>query len=306
MPLAIRRASIYNGSNPLKEAIPLRTLILSDVHGNLPALEAVLASPAARSCDDIVSLGDHVSFCAESRAVHERLTGLGATMLLGNHEERLTRPADSEFDGYNWAPMRFTARQMAGIDLRLPTDVRRGEALFTHGTPGDPYHLVHPPELPAVLDALPDGVTLLLSGHNHHRWDVTHGGHRAFNPGSVGLAEDGRGCVAPFAVLETHPDAPPVLIRHEVPYDVRATLRAFVTTGMCQEAPEICRAVARVLLTAEYQGVLKLMHHVHAVADKHGLSFGDRAAWQLADAAYPWAEPMPSTEYWKHLEATLC
>ncbi len=226
-------------------------------------------------------------------------------MLLGNHEERLTRPADSEFDAYNWAPMRWTAEQMAGIRLHLPTDLRRGDVLFTHGTPGEPYHLVHPADLPGVLDALPDGVTLLLSGHNHHRWDVSHGGRRAFNPGSVGLAEDGRGCAAAFAVLETDPDAPPRVTRHEVPYDVKATLQAFLDTGMHRAAPEICRAVARVLLTAEYQGVLNLMRHVRAVAEQNGLSFGDSAAWQLADLTYPWQEPIPSPEYWKHLEESL-
>lgn len=265
----------------------------------------MLATPEARSCDDIVSLGDHVSFCAQSRAVHERLVSLGAAMLLGNHEERLTRPADSEFDSYNWAPVRFTARQMTGVDVHFPTDLRRGEVLFTHGTPGDPYHLVYPPELPGVLDALPEGVTLLLSGHNHHRWDVTHGGRRAFNPGSVGLAEDGAGCTAPFAVLETRPGQPPMVTRHETPYDVQATVRAFIETGMCKAAPEICRACVRVLLTAEYQGVLKLMRHVRTFADSHELDFGQREAWKLADRTYGWAEPLTSEEYWKHLEEKL-
>lgn len=253
-----------------------------------------------------MSLGDHVSFCAQSREVHERLISLGATMLLGNHEERLTHSADSEFDGYNWAPMRFTTRQMAGADVHFPTDLRRGEVLFTHGTPGDPYHLVHPPELPAELDALPEDVTLMLSGHNHHFWDVSHGRRRAFNPGSLGLTEDGTGCSAPFAVLEITPGQPPVITRHAVPYDVQATLRTFITTGMCREAPEICRAVARVLLTGESQGVLNLMRHVRAVAEASGLSFADQAAWQLADRTYSWAEPIPSPEYWKQLEATLC
>lgn len=288
-----------------KDVTGLRTLIVSDIHGNLPALEAVLATPEAQSCDGIVSLGDHVSFCAQSRAVHERLAGLGATMLLGNHEERLTRPDDSEFAAYNWAPMRWTAQQMAGIDLHLPTDLRLGPVLMTHGTPGDPYHLVHPPELPGVLEALPEGVTLLLSGHNHHRWDVAHGGRRAFNPGSVGMAEDGVGSVAPFAVLETEAGRAPVLTRFETPYDVRATIRAFVMSGMCQAAPEICRAVVRVLLTAEYQGVLKLMRHVRAEAEGSGLSFGDEAAWKLADRSYPWAEPLTSEEYWSKMEESL-
>ena len=283
----------------------MRTLIVSDIHGNLPALEAVLATPEAQGCDRIVSLGDHVSFCAQSRAVHERLASLGAAMLLGNHEERLTRPDDAEFTAYNWAPMRWTAQQMTGIDLQLPTDLQLGPVLMTHGTPGDPYHLVHPPELPQVLETLPEGVTLLLSGHNHHRWDVQHSGRRAINPGSVGMAEDGTGSVAPFAVLELTDGRPPLITRHEVPYDVQATLRAFIDSGMSKAAPEICRAVARVLLTAEYQGVLKLMRHVRATAEAAGMSFGDEAAWKLADRSYPWAEPLTSEQYWAELEGSL-
>ncbi len=277
----------------------MSTLILADVHGNLPALEAVLAHPAAQRCSDIVSLGDHVNFGPESRAVHERLTSLGAAMLLGNHEERLTRPADAEFDGYNWRLMRWTARQMAGIDLNLPTDLQRGNVLFTHGTPGDPYHLVYKSDLPALLETLPEG-TLLLSGHNHHRWDVTHHGRRAFNPGSVGLAEDGRGAVAPFAVLDGGD-----ITQYEAPYDLRATLRAFMENALHRAAPEMCRMVVHVMQTAEYQGVLKLVRHVRETAENLGLTLGDEAAWKAADLTYPWPEHIPSEEYWHQLEKAL-
>lgn len=276
------------------------TLVLADIHGNLPALEAVLAHPAAQACTEIVSLGDHVNFGPQSREVHDRLVSLGAVILLGNHEERLTRPADAEFDGYNWRLMRWTAEQMQGADLRLPTDLRRGSVLFTHGTPGDPYHLVQPPEVPALLDTLPEGVNLLLSGHNHHRWDVTHNGQRAVNPGSVGMAEDGKGAVAPFLVLDGTE-----VTRYEAPYDARQVLRAFIAGGVHREAPEMCRMVALVMRTAEYQGVLKLVRHVSAVAADMGLTLADESAWKAADRTYHWAEAISSEEYWHNMEKSL-
>ena len=275
------------------------TLVIADVHGNLPALEAVLAHPAAQTCTEIISLGDHVNFGPQSRAVHERLISLGATLLLGNHEERLTRPADAEFDGYNWRLMRWTAEQMQGVDLHLPTDLQRGNVLFTHGTPGKPYHLVYPPDLPALLDPLPEG-TLLLSGHNHHRWDVRHNGRRAVNPGSVGMAEDGKGSVAPFLVLDGTN-----VTRYEAAYDVNEVLRAFIASGVHRLAPEMCRMVARVMATAEYQGVLNLVRHVNSVAAQMGLTLADESAWKAADLTFPWAENMPSTEYWTQLEKSL-
>lgn len=283
------------------------TLVLADIHGNLPALEAVLAHPAAQRCTDIVSLGDHVNFGPQSREVHERLVSLGTAMLLGNHEERLTRPADAEFDGYNWRLMRWTAEQMRGVDLRLPTDLRRGKVLFTHGTPGQPYHLVQPPEVPAVLDALPDGVDLLLSGHNHTPWDVTHNGRRAVNSGSLGMrelipgsTEIGTPGLAPFLVLEGTE-----VTRYEAEYDVRQVARAFIETGAARVTPELCRAVLHVIRTAEPQGALKLIRHVNAVAAKMGLPLADESAWKAADATYPWLEAMSSEEYWKQMEISL-
>ena len=74
---------------------------------------------------------------------------------------------------------------------------------------------------------------------------------------------------------------------------------------MHRAAPEICRAIARVLLTQEYQGGLRLMRHVNAVAAEAGLSFGDEAAWKLADRSYPWVEDLSSEAYWDHMEEQL-
>ena len=284
----------------------MSTLVIADVHGNLPALEAVLAHPAAQKCTEIISLGDHVNFGPQSREVHDRLTALGAILLLGNHEERLLRPADSEFDGYNWRLMRWTAQQMQGVDLRLPTDLQRGNILFTHGTPGDPYHLVQPAKVPALLDTLPEG-TLLLSGHNHTPWDVTHNGRRAINPGSTGMHELAPGSAetlppgtAPFLVL----DGEEVTL-HAAAYNVADVARAFIGAGASSIAPELARVVLHVMTTAESQGALKLIRHVQKTAATMGLTLGDESAWKAADLTFPWTEAIPSTEYWTQLEKSL-
>ena len=284
----------------------MSTLVIADVHGNLPALEAVLAHPAAQKCTEIISLGDHVNFGPQSREVHDRLTELDAILLLGNHEERLLRPADSEFDGYNWRLMRWTAQQMQGVDLRLPTDLQRGNILFTHGTPGDPYHLVQPAEVPALLDTLPEG-TLLLSGHNHTPWDVTHNGRRAINPGSTGMHELAPGSAetippgtAPFLVL----DGEEVTL-HAAAYNVADVARAFIEAGASSIAPELARVVLHVMTTAESQGALKLIRHVQKTAATMGLTLGDESAWKAADLTFPWTEAIPSTEYWTQLEKSL-
>ena len=169
------------------------------------------------------------------------------------------------------------------------------------------YHLVQPAEAAALLDSLPDGVTLLLSGHNHTPWDVARSGRRWVNPGSAGMRElppgssaAGQPGLAPFLVLEDG-----CVTLHHAVYDVADVARAFISTGAAAIAPEMCRAVLHVMQTAQPQGATLVIRHVSAVAASMGLTLGDEAAWQAADHTYPWAEPLPSAEYWKQLEATL-
>lgn len=279
----------------------MRTLIITDVHANLTALEAILAAPAARNCDQIISLGDQVNFGPQPREVYQRLHSLGAVMLLGNHEARLLRVNEPEFAGYNWALQRWTHAQLEGCSLSLPTDLRRGSLLFTHGTPGDPFHLIQADEVPAQLDALPDGITHLFSGHNHAPWHVKHHGRIACNPGSSGMLEDGIGGQAPFVVLE-EADGAVSITRHTVPYDLQALRRAFVTAGCSDAAPEMCRIVLHTMLSGEYQATLKMIRRIAHIAETHSLTLADKAAWDLSDQQLPWVESLSTAVYWKKLK----
>lgn len=276
----------------------MRTLVIADIHANLPALEAVLQTPQARACDRVVSLGDQINFGPQPREVMQRLTDLGAVMLLGNHEERFRHIGEAEFAGYNWQLLRWTWARVKDFSFELPVDVRLGSVLCTHGLPGDPYHLVHPEDLPAVLDALPEGTTHLLSGHSHMRWMVTHGGKTAVNPGSLGVPEHGRGQAAPFAVLEMEDGRVSVTL-HEAPYDVGQVVRAYVASGAAEQAPEMTRGVLHSMLTGEGEYVFRLVRHVADTARAMHTSMADPAAWAAADKTWRWREPMTSREYWR-------
>ncbi|MDO4483607.1 MAG: metallophosphoesterase family protein [Clostridia bacterium] len=276
----------------------MRILILTDIHGNLPALEAVLAAPEAQGCDLIYSLGDHTGFGPCPRQVHDRLVSLGAVMLMGNHEHRLTRTGDPDLQGYNWQLLHWTKAQMDGADLSFPTDAALPGILLTHGTPGDPYHLVEAQEVPALLDTLPEDVRLLLTGHNHGPWRVEHGGRVALNPGSLGMVEDERGSRAPFAVVTCEGDD----IRaeaFEALYDVDDTIRAYLKTGAWKSAPELTRAAVETMRDGRYQHELNLVGHVRQTAQAMGLSLQDEAAWREADKTWHWTENMDSITWWK-------
>lgn len=277
----------------------MRTLIIADIHGNFPALQAVLASPQAQSCHRIISLGDQVNFGPQPREVMDRLTESHAIMLRGNHEDRLLRVDDPEFSGYNWVLQRWSMSQLQGLALDHPLDYTEGRKFFTHGTPGDPFHLIEPADVPAQLDALPAGVTHLFSGHNHQPWLVEHNGRTACNPGSLGMLENGQGGTAPFVIMDEE-NGRITLTPHKIPYDTTAVKRAFLTTGCAAAAPEMARIVLHTMLTGEYQAVLKMVRFISTLGD-----LGAQDAWRKADAVWPWREPLSTVDYWKKLEEEL-
>src|SRR5438445_13673057 len=74
----------------------MRFAIFSDVHGNLEALEAVLADARARKCTRFVCLGDVVGYNANPRECIERVRELDCPVVKGNHDEEATLSASSE------------------------------------------------------------------------------------------------------------------------------------------------------------------------------------------------------------------
>src|SRR5216117_428486 len=74
----------------------MRFAILSDIHANLEALEAVLADARGRRCTHFVCLGDVVGYNANPRECIERVRELDCPVVKGNHDEQAAFPASSE------------------------------------------------------------------------------------------------------------------------------------------------------------------------------------------------------------------
>lgn len=176
----------------------MRIAVLSDIHGNLPALEAVLADIHTRGVDRTVNLGDCVTSPLWPRETWELLETLNLPTVRGNHDRWLTSlPAASRS-----ASMRFTREALRAEDLRalslLPGSLwLEGDVLAVHGTPRDDaeYFLEEAvdgrlalarPELLAER-AAGEGAALFLCGHSHVQHAAAGpGGSLIVNPGSVG------------------------------------------------------------------------------------------------------------------------
>jgi predicted phosphodiesterase len=179
----------------------MRVAVLADIHGNLPALEAVLAEPDVAAADRLVLLGDIALGPMPAESL-DLLASLGerAVWVHGNCErEMMTAYDGGEVPGPNGESARAAASLIErrhrdlldGLPLTVTLDVDGlGPVLCCHATPrrDDECVLVDSP-LPVWSRALA-GVeeSVVVMGHTHMPFDRLVGGRRAVNPGSVGMS----------------------------------------------------------------------------------------------------------------------
>ena len=181
----------------------MRLAVLSDIHGNLHALDAVLADIASSGADLAVNLGDILSGPLWIAETAERLMALDLPTIRGNHERQVLAPDVAAMGASDaFAAGRLQPRHRAWLQA-LPATLQLTDEVFCcHGTPGSDlvYFLesVDPsglrPATPAEAAArageaqrgVPNG--LILCGHTHvPRALRLADGRLVVNPGSIGL-----------------------------------------------------------------------------------------------------------------------
>jgi putative phosphoesterase len=174
-----------------------RIVVLADIHGVLPALEAVLAEPEVRSADTVVLAGDIASGPMPVETL-DLLVSLGerAVWVRGNADRELVSMARGEFEGTApdevspWAAKQLRADQVELLD-QLPTSVTIGDTLFCHATPRDDEEmvLVDSPisRWADVLSEVPEEVRTIVCGHTHMPFARQVDRRLVVNAGSVGM-----------------------------------------------------------------------------------------------------------------------
>lgn len=239
----------------------MRIGVLSDVHANLPALQAALAALRDRDVDQLLVAGDLVGYGGRPNECVTALAEAGAQCVLGNHDlfvlDRLppTRfPPDARLSA-------DVHRSLLSADVRaylesLPTTLRSGRVLMTHGSLDSPEEYVRREsralELLARLPGEAPGSDTLVLGHTHQPWllDAATGtvparraaapatAPRLLNPGSVGQSRQlERRPRARCAILDDTTGGVEFL---KVDYDVAASRESVRRHGLpdrCVHAP---------------------------------------------------------------------
>jgi predicted phosphodiesterase len=152
----------------------MRRAVLSDIHGNLEALEAVLADSERAGAVETLCLGDFVGYGASPNECIERLRPILAASVAGNHDRaavgRLQLGGFSSHAGQaaRWTEGVLTPENRSWLEA-LPLEVRRAGALLVHASPVEPeawHYVLSVAEARLEFDAFPE--PLCLIGHSHY------------------------------------------------------------------------------------------------------------------------------------------
>jgi predicted phosphodiesterase len=201
--------------------------IISDIHGNLPALEAVLASLDKMEVEQIVCLGDVAGYYCMINECIELLEQRNIHTLMGNHDYYITSGEHCPRSESANTCLKYQAQHITEPNLiwlsQLKPSFDMGEIRMVHGGWRDPLdEYLYRPTV-EYFEAL-EG-TYFFSGHTHVQVQVKLGQKLYCNPGSVGQPRDGDARAA-FAVF----DGEGVKL-HRVEYDVQRIAKEMERCG---------------------------------------------------------------------------
>jgi putative phosphoesterase len=225
----------------------MRLAIFSDIHGNLQALEAVLADIATQKPDTIYCLGDLVGYGASPNEVTERIRREGFRTVMGNYDDGVGFDRDECGCAYReeserllgdrslaWTKAQTTEANKAFLrtlekEIRFEADGKR--ILLVHGSPRKMNEYLFEDRAISSFQRLAasSAADVIVFGHTHKPYVKEVDGGRFVNDGSVGKPKDGdwRAC---YVILENG-----AATFRRVEYDVKSAAAAIRATDLPHE-----------------------------------------------------------------------
>ena len=212
----------------------MRYAVVADIHGNLPAFEAVIdAMPAV---DRWLCAGDVVGYNPWPVECVDRVRELDAATVMGNHDRAVASYTGFQFNSMAAAGVTYAREELDDNAINwldaLPNrqTIADGEILIVHGHPENPDRYTYPDEFSPAMLAGDARVT--ITGHTHVQGVREFEAEVVMNPGSVGQPRDGDPEAA-FAVLDIDDETDDIDVEtHRVAYDIDRVVDAVGDAGL--------------------------------------------------------------------------
>ncbi len=231
------------GSEPaVASKYAVRVAFVSDVHSNLEALEAVLDEVGKLK---VYCCGDLVGYGASPNEVVRILRDMGATCVLGNHDQAAIRGEVGDFNARAAMAAVWTSKHLSeesrryleSLPREISTEISGRRVYITHGSPDDTmWEYVLPSTHIDLFDYYLKKVSadVIALGHTHlaFQWQSDAGG-LVFNPGSVGQPRTGdrRASFAILSIGGGEAARAEVEMRH-VEYDIERAAKKILDSGL--------------------------------------------------------------------------
>lgn len=231
----------------------MRIALLSDIHGNLTALDAVLAELAQEQIDQYLCLGDVLEHGPQPKATLARILALNCPIVMGNTDERmltdyrLATPPSPMRPGYEqdiWSAAQLTDSDREAIRTFLPTIfltlAARVTLLGFHGSPRHNNEFIGASLSDETLGERIAGfsATIMAGGHSHEQMLRRYRDTLVINPGSVGApftvtkGEPQRPALAEYAILDVQSRERLAIDFRRTPFDIEPHIQAYAQSDM--------------------------------------------------------------------------
>lgn len=241
----------------------MKLAVLSDIHGNLTAFNAVLNDINKLGINKCIIAGDHIVDCPQDNEVLEKIKSLNAYVIKGNREKYILdyhKGIHNEWSEYKqmaavvWAHNSMYADNIRYID-ELPEQLnislpKMDTIMVVHGSPFDISEKLFQGKYPERIEKALKGIkeSFLICGHTHESWSKVAYNKLIVNPGSVGVPFN-QNKFAEYAVL-TWNDNQWIASHNHVEYDFKELEQIFVESGLFRK----CRAWSRLALQSIKEG----------------------------------------------------
>ena len=282
----------------------MRIAFLSDIHANLPALQAVLSAIRTHQPERIISLGDQVNLGPCPRETLALLKSEGVECVHGNHERYILQAmaGDPGYSGANFHALRFNAKLLKPDEITFPESIRISDSvLCTHAMPNDDRfpvydHRLAYPKLKEMDDAL-ERPLHILCGHGHNPTFYSFPKLSVHSIGSVGCMDEGAPGIAPYVIAEIEEEGFS-LRPYYVAYDTSLLPALFLSSGL----KDCCPIMARIALTQMMTNtdiIVGFVAEASALSKVRAETHISQQTWEDADRRYSWPDGLTTAEFWK-------
>lgn len=281
----------------------MRIALISDIHANLTALEAVLRGIKKHAPDMILSLGDQVNLGPSPKETMALLREQGVVCLHGNHERYILSQmkGDPAYQGANFNCLRYQAQHLTAEEITHKTFMDIDGVTFCHALLEDDRFPVYDVRqaTPLLKQMTPSAPLHIICGHGHNPVHYQVGQIRIDCIGSTGCMDDGVACTAPFTIVDIERSAVS-LQPFYVKYDKQEVIRAFIQSGM----PEFCPIMAHITclqMTCNRDFLMDFVALARDISKANGEAHVSEKSWQAADAQFAWPGGVRTADFWKQL-----